>query len=257
MERKRTAAGGPEVARSRSRPASLSTAAAPSAYCARCAAMAEPAHCREPPPGSPRQGRAQWRAAPRRCRGPRLRGWSCAVWIADEAVHHAPDRAEQADEGRCRADSREHAGRARETPSTARLEPLEPRGDAILYAFAVKARQVPHFLERFIDCCFKAAGPFSAAPASATLADRPMTAICRRKVLAPSANSIPFASATVQVAIDARARIAITALTKLSAARNIPQGVRSGGGTVARTGRPSCPERRRKRQARRRTQRRA
>src|SRR5271168_1899473 len=55
---------------------------------------------------------------------------------ADEAVHDAPHRAEQADEGRGGADGGEDAGAAQHLPPDAR-DALEPRRDALLDAVDV------------------------------------------------------------------------------------------------------------------------
>ena len=53
---------------------------------------------------------------------------------ADEAVHDAPHRAEQSDEGRGGADGREQAGAADHLPAGGRFDALQPRGDAFLHA---------------------------------------------------------------------------------------------------------------------------
>ena len=50
---------------------------------------------------------------------------------ADEGIHDAPHRAEQADERRGGADGREHAGAARDLLRHRRLHPLQPQGDAL------------------------------------------------------------------------------------------------------------------------------
>jgi hypothetical protein len=54
-------------------------------------------------------------------------------------------------------------------------------------------------------------------------------------------SSIPLTSATVQAAKDAKARLAMTALTKTSADRNVPQGDRSTGASVAAIGASGVP----------------
>src|SRR5580698_9703772 len=55
----------------------------------------------------------------------------------DEAVHDAPYRAEQADEGRGGADGGEDAGAAQHLPPDPGLDALEPRRDALLDAVDV------------------------------------------------------------------------------------------------------------------------
>src|SRR5262249_62367197 len=56
---------------------------------------------------------------------------------AEEGVPDAPAGAEQADEGRGRADGGEHAGAAQHAPAAARFDALEPRRDPLLDAVVV------------------------------------------------------------------------------------------------------------------------
>src|SRR6202040_667882 len=62
---------------------------------------------------------------------------------ADEAVHDAPDRAEQADEGGSRADRGKDTGAARHFAAGRLLDALELPGDALLEAVAAQARGKP------------------------------------------------------------------------------------------------------------------
>src|SRR5262245_21864532 len=61
---------------------------------------------------------------------------------ADEAVHHPPHRAEQADEGGGGADCRENAGAARHGAHGRRLDPLEPRGNPLAQSSALMAGEL-------------------------------------------------------------------------------------------------------------------
>src|SRR6516225_2466996 len=57
----------------------------------------------------------------------------------DEAVHDAPNGAEQSDEGSGCADAGQHAGAAQDSPSVGRFDPLEPQPDPPLDAFRFRA----------------------------------------------------------------------------------------------------------------------
>src|SRR6516225_938479 len=56
---------------------------------------------------------------------------------ADEAVHDAPDGAEQADEGGGRTDGGKHTGAAQDPSPVACFDALEARRDSFLDAFSV------------------------------------------------------------------------------------------------------------------------
>ena len=60
---------------------------------------------------------------------------------ADEAVHDAPHGAEQADEGRGRADGGEQPHAAADAAARRRLDALEQPGDALLQAFRIGMRR--------------------------------------------------------------------------------------------------------------------
>ena len=83
----------------------------------------------------PERGREQRLGDPRRHHG-EIGG--VRLGDADEAVHDAPDRAEQADEGRGRADGGEDAGAARNLAARRHLDALELPGDALLQAVAAQ-----------------------------------------------------------------------------------------------------------------------
>src|SRR5262249_20259081 len=150
---------------------------------------------------------------------------------ADEAVHDAPDRPEQADERRSRADCREHAGAAQDAPRVTRFEAVEARADAFLDAFFLGgAGGAPQFAR-------------SSGGALAGLAWNPGAppGVCEGGVWAgefsnagpsgrrPKKTSFVLASRTVQVTTGAKARPINTAFTTGSALRYMPQGLRSRG----------------------------
>ena len=122
----------------------------------------------------------------------------------------------------------EHARRARHAPPGPRLEPVEPRCNALLEAAGVEARGGAQFLLRLVH---RRLEPALASSACGRLGERRRPLQDARSdwlnLRAPIASSIPLTSATVQVTNDAKARPTITALTKTSADRNMPHGERS------------------------------
>jgi hypothetical protein len=78
---------------------------------------------------------------------------------ADEAVHDAPDSAEQPDERPRRADGGQHARRARHSAAGASLEAVKPRRDAVLKAVSVQARRNAQFFLRLVHRPLKPALP--------------------------------------------------------------------------------------------------
>ena len=156
---------------------------------------------------------------------------------ADEAVHDAPDGAEQADERRGRADGREHAGAARHVRGRRRLDALEPRGDALLDAVALHACRRRAAARRRRRCTnvadrarvapeLRRVRPPSVARGREHL-QRVARAALRGDQLDRSSRATPSRSST-----EAKRARSSRAFTTQSAVRNMPQGDRSRGSSA-------------------------
>ena len=156
----------------------------------------------------------------------------CDFRDADEAVHDAPDRAEQADEGRGRADGGEHAGAAQHPPRAGRLDALEARRDPLLDALAIvraggelelgrRRRRGTRGPRRWLPAS-------RSTPSAGERALASVAAAARTRRLAAMISMV-LASHTVQVTNEASASPISTAFTTGSALRYMPHGERSRG----------------------------
>ena len=150
---------------------------------------------------------------------------------ADEAVHDAPHRAEQADERRGGADGGEDAGAADHLAAGGGLEPLQPRGDAFLHAVG---RQASADSRNSASAARTSAATRRRRPAGAR-SPRPASAPRRahrwRRAgggARPAVRS-SWRTRSSRSAPRRRPSPTITALTTISAAMNMPQGDRSRG----------------------------
>ena len=153
---------------------------------------------------------------------------------ADEGIHDAPHRAEQADERRGGADGGEHAGAARDLPRHRGLDPLQPQRDALLEAVVDDAAGQAGLARRGLDDLRHGVA------AVAGIRARPRPASCRSRAGRGGAwprsrlrrSSMVLASQTVQVTSEAKARPTITAFTTMSAFTNMPHGDRLRGSSA-------------------------
>ena len=159
----------------------------------------------------------------REVRGLRLRN-------PDETVHDAPDRTEQSDEGRRRADGRQQA---HPEPDPSRLgadDFAEARCGALLDAgVARNARRQPRLAHRRRKPTTPARCTLAPSANCASASDRAsaILASAERSLRWITANSTILAMKIVQVTSEAKASPIMTALTSTSADMNIDHGDKS------------------------------
>ena len=147
---------------------------------------------------------------------------------ADERVHDAPHRAEQADERRGGADRRQHADAARNLPRHRRFDALQPQRDALLETVVDDAAGQLRFARRRQDELRDGIGVAARkrVPRRASCRRLPASLSRRRATCLRARSSMVLASQTVQVTSEAKASPTITAFTTMSALRNMPHGDR-------------------------------